>query len=391
MADQVVLDPSTGKYVLVGNNDTRKTGGPSFGTMAGSLLFGGGAGAAAYYLWKDPANQSVFEKTLRNGGDFHFTSDLDSTETKVLDTAKKSTNIFDKIENMFGKNDEISLNDYYRKRGIFGNTAKTIKNDISNAEKILDPKKKDSLLKKLDAADKRMTQIGALKEQSDALNDLDKQISDINKQISKLVKDDGITLIDEKNKSLFDSLNRELKGPKGTTGLNAQRKKAVEKLKELFNNKKNAGLINLQEITQDGKATKGKPFFEKLEDLFENTDGKRENFFKKVLGLEEKSKSTITNEIEKAQKLLAGRNFDLDIFNAAKENGLKTISKQTVIEAGQKIGESFKLGTKEIGEAFSKLKGKLPTGNNLVRAGIVGGVVALGLMLFSSANSKNNC
>lgn len=364
--------------------------------LLGSALLGGAAGYGAYKLnldiIKDSMSAEAFEDAVRSGRKFD-TRTWSTSEKSLLAQARKDIipAADPEIERIFSVNDSVNKYEYLRER--YGSHIRTVE-DLEKA--IADKTKKagsdgDTSYADLEKQDKKRPQFQELKKQSDKLTNIESDIVKKNVRQEELVKaledkDTKRLLGDKKTLAEIQKNERELAQIRRELGrLNAERSSCIEGIKRLM---KSANI-------KDSIEKLGGGIYTKFEDLIADLGikmhdpkaadaaTKRKTFFETCYDSALTRHEEMLTRRPVVDETVAGMKADLELVREA-EAGNEHITKSMAQEAYQKLGAEVGKGEASIAKAFEALGKKLPGAGNLKKAGLLGGIVALGLYCFNN-------
>lgn len=370
--------------------------------LLGSALLGGAAAYGAYKLnldiVKDSMSASAFEDAIRSGKKIELPS-LTRDERNLLNQAQKDALILSdsQIGNIFGKEDSKTMYDYLSKRYKDGkiHTAQDLEDAIERAAKDADITASSSSSATNKAA-KKMDKLSELKEGLKEVSEYEKAILDATERKNKL-KEEIQKLETEKKTSNEARIieietqiarkQKELQNADGSLSKAVKNKNiAAQKVMPLLKPEN----INAEQIIKQQKSSRYQNI-QALRDDISTTDSKliRNAADRRRAFIEEYSES-LRNEHNEALKSRpkAGENLamkaDLELVRAA-EAGDGYVTKSMAQEAYQKLGAEAGKGEASIAKAFESLGKKLPKElGSWKKAGLLGGVVALGLYCFNN-------
>lgn len=369
--------------------------------LLGSALLGGAAGYGAYKLnldiIKDSMSASAFEDAIRTGKDPEFKPSLTAAERKALDKAKVDSVVFSdsEIGNIFASEERLSYHSYLRQR--YGGDI-TTKEQLQRAidKRSAGPEThKDSNITQEQKIKSRIGYADTLKGKSSRLSELEQKIVGLNSQIAELQLKVDTSLTEEARNRKIHALQAQRKA------FGNERKVVIKDIKDLMGESKgNITKDTVKAITADN----GEACYKSVQDLhkaleqdlgqhvtsptaIEQTSRLRESFF------EQHFNDTIAKHEDLLQKLapatsnnagLTRMQADLKVVEAAERNG-GFITREMLTEIRPEIGAELGKGTGSIEKAFGMLKNKLPKElGSWKKAGLLGGVVALGLYCFNN-------
>lgn len=365
--------------------------------LLGSALLGGAAAYGAYKLnldiIKDSMSAEAFEDAVRSGRKFD-TRTWSTSEKSLLAQARKDIipAANPEIEKIFSTNDSVNMYEYLRER--HGSHIRTVE-DLEKA--IADKTKKagtdgDTSYADLEKQDKKRPQFQELKKQSDKLTSIEDSILKKNarqehlkmiiggeEEAKRLLGEEkGLAEIKKAQKEL-DSIRREL------GRLHADRKSLVSQIERLM---KSANIKDSIEKLGGGIYTK---FDDLIADLgikmhdpkAADATAKRKLFFESCYDSALTRHEEMLTRRPVVDETVAGMKADLELVREA-EAGNGHITKSMAQEAYQKLGSEVGKGEESIAKAFESLGKKLPKElGSWKKAGLLGGLVALGLYCFN--------
>lgn len=369
--------------------------------LLGSALLGGAAAYGAYKLnldiIKDSMSASAFEDAIRSGKKIEIPS-LTRDERNLLNQARKDAAVLSdsQICSMFGKEDSKTTYDYlstrYKDKNI--HTAQDLEDAIERMAKDSDNAASSSSSATSKAA-KKVDKLAELKAGLKEISDYEKTILDASERKTKLTEEIA-TLQKEKDtaeggriKEIETQLakkERELKQANFNLGKATTKKnQAAQRVMPLLKPEN----INAEHAIKQ-QAGSGYKDIQALRDDISTTDSKliRDAAERRNAFIEEYGESLRSEHNEalksrpKASENLAMK-ADLELVRAA-EAGDCYVTKSMAQEAYQKLGAEAGKGEASIAKAFEALGKKLPGAGSWKRAGLLGGVVALGLYCFNT-------
>lgn len=312
----------------------------------GSLLVGGlaGYGAHHYGLFKEPMSADTFEKAVRSGEASNLPG-LKGKDKHVLRTVEREASVVDASK--------FSSPKLYQKY-------------LWDEHKVTSIAELEGKIKEIETA------VG-----SDAMGDIAKQSQG---------KIDGIRSLQGLSQKL-EEVEKELAGFKGKLPRdeairysNLQSSQSNLKL-QLAEQMKSAGIIDKDVATI--KVPEGSAKIKNVDGFINSHPEVRSAFFDERMKVAMQAHDVKLNRIQGKTDKLTKLQTDLHLARAAEANG-GMITEEIAKEANATIGELIGKGEKGIAKAFKATEGKLLAGNNLKKAGLLGGLVALGLYCFSS-------
>lgn len=368
--------------------------------LLGSALLGGAAAYGAYKLnldiIKDSMSASAFEDAIRSGKKIEIPS-LTRDERNLLNQARKEAAVLtdSQIGNIFGREDSKTTYDYlstrYKDKNI--HTAQDLEDAIERMAKDSDNAASSSSSATSKAA-KKVDKLAELKAGLREISDYEKTILDASERKTKLseeieaLKKEKDTAKGGRIKEIETQITkkqRELQHADLSLGKATKSKKqAVQGVMPLLKPEN----INAEHAIKQ-QAGSGYKDIQALRDDISTTDSKliREAAERRNAFIEEYSESLRTehNEALKARPK-AGENLamkaDLELVRAA-EAGDCYVTKSMAQEVYQKLGAEAGKGSESIAKAFESLGKKLPGVGSWKKAGLLGGIVALGLYCFN--------
>ena len=312
----------------------------------GSILVGGlaGYGAHHYGLFKDPMSADTFEKAVRNG-EASSLPGLKGKDRKMLRTVESEASVVEASK--------------FSSPKLYGNY-------LWDEHQVTSIAQLETKIKEIENA------MG-----SDAMADLAKQSQG---------KIDGISSLQKASQELAE-IETELAGFKGKTSPDAFKncarlgQKQTELKWQLFDQMKNFGITD-KDIAEM-KGPKGSAKIKTLDAFIHSPAKIRNAFLDSRMQLARQSHGVKLKHIEIETDKLTKLQTDLHLAKAAEANG-GMITEEIAKEANATIGELVGKGEKGIAKAFKASEGKLFAGSNMKKAGLLGGLVALGLYCFTS-------
>lgn len=371
--------------------------------LLGAALLGGGAAYGAYKLnldiIKDSMSASAFEEAIRSGKKLDIKS-LTGEERGLLNKARLDSSILPdyKINGIFGEEGKLSFYDYLTDRYFSETnrirTPKDLERLIEQKERALNPEK-SSHQSQTEKLNKRRPHLEELKNRS---ADLAKTEEDILKHQAEVQKAHR-ALEDKKAQraglSADEAKKLEVEIKKLENNLrdfNARLKKAVENRETIT--KRMEGLLKDANITKDTIEKMSNGAYKKVSELVDaftlpniKASGAaietRTNFFNQCFNTAIDEHNATLKSRPNMDGLLEMK-ADLELVRAA-EAGDGYVTKAMAKETYQKLGAEVGKGEGSITKAFEALGKKLPKGpESWKKAGLLGGVVALGLYCFNS-------
>lgn len=369
--------------------------------LLGSALLGGAAAYGAYKLnldiVKDSMSAEAFEDAIRSGRKFD-TRTWSTSEKSLLAQARKdiipATN--QQIEGIFSTKDSVNMYEYLRERhGIEINSPQALEKAIARKERTTG-NENSSHHSELEKQDKRRPHIQQLKNHSDELSRIESQIAEFNEKQTKLQEALSWNKVQtpkegsEEAKKLtqeIQSQERELSQIRKKLGeFNSKRSRIAGEMEKLM---KSANITNdsIKELS-GGAYTKVADLKDDLRVGLSDTKageaaGRRKAFFESYYDSALAKHEELLNARPIIDETVAGMKADLELVREA-EAGNGHITKSMAQEAYQKLGAEVGKGEASIAKAFEALGKKLPGAGNLKKAGLLGGIVALGLYCFNN-------
>lgn len=372
-----------------------------------SVLLGGAAAYGARKLnldiIKDSMSASAFEEAIRSGKRLELKS-LTSEERNLLAQARKDAAILSEtdINRVFGSADSKTMYDYLRARhGEKIATAQDLENAIARAER--NAEKGGSSSTPADKLTHRRDKLGELKSGFGKLSEYERTIADLtarqgalnneieelNKQLRKAKGKGDIAKklqgqIADKKKSLHSVRERltKVNGEKITFAnkLNPLLKPENSNAASIIKNQGASAYDNVKALRDDMAVTNPK----EIEEAAKRRTGFLEQYERSII---EEHNGILLKSRQKGGAGLLGMKADLELFKAA-EAGDCFVTKSMVQETYQRLGAEVGKGEGSIKNAFEAVAQKLPkNAGDWKRAGILGGVVALGLYCLSDKNA----